>query len=78
MLALVETTLNLFGFVVFYIIILSGALSIHLCFTILDSYIFILVIFKTSPYLIGAIKFLNFFVGAILAKDFYTDYNVYT
>jgi hypothetical protein len=55
MLALVEIALNLFSLAVFYIIILSGILSIYLYLAILGSYISILVVFKILPYLVGAI-----------------------
>jgi len=73
MLALAETALSLFGLAVFYIIILSGALSVYLYFAILGSYISILVAFKILPYLVGAIIFFSSLIGAILVEDLYID-----
>ena len=76
MLALVETALSLFGLVVFYIIILSGILSVYLYFTTLGSYISILVVFKTLPYLVGVIVFFGSLIGAILVEDLRVDCSV--
>ena len=73
MLTLVEIALNLFSLAVFYIIILSGVLSIYFYFAILGSYISILVAFKISPYLAGAIVFFGSFIGTILVEDLYVD-----
>jgi hypothetical protein len=69
MLALAETVFNLFSLIVFYIIILSGILSIYLYFAILGSYISVLVVFKISPYLVGVIIFFGSLIGAILVED---------
>ena len=77
MLTLVETALNLFGLAVFYIIILSGALSICLYFATLGSYISVLVVFKTLPYLVGAIVFFGSLIGAVLIEDLHIDCGVY-
>ena len=76
MLTLAETALNLFSLTVFYIIILSGALSTYLCFATLGSYISVLVAFKTSPYLAGAIVFFGSLIGAIPAEDLRVDCGV--
>jgi len=76
MLALVETALNLFGLIVFYIIILSSALSICLYFATLGSYISVLVVFKTLPYLAGVIIFFGSLIGAILVEDLRVDYSI--
>ena len=70
MLALAEIALNLFSLIVFYIIILSGILSIYLYFAILGSYISILVVFKILPYLVGVIIFFGSLIGAILVEDY--------
>ena len=75
-LALAKVTLSLFSLTVFYIIILSGASSVYLCFTILGSYISILVAFKISPYLAGAVKSFSSLIGAILAEDLCVNYAV--
>jgi len=76
MLTLAETALSLFGLAVFYIIILSGASSVCLYFTTLGSYISILVAFKTSPYLAGAIESLGSLIGAIPTEDLCVDYGI--
>ena len=76
MLALVETVLSLFSLAVFYIIILSGILSIYLYFAILGSYISILVVCKTLPYLVGAIVFFGSLIGAIPIEDLRIDYGI--
>ena len=73
MLALVEATLSLFGLAVFYIMILSGASSACLCFTTLGSYMSVLVAFKTSPYLAGAVESFSSLIGAIPAEDLRVD-----
>jgi hypothetical protein len=77
MLALVEIVLNLFSLVVFYIIILSGILSIYLYFAILGSYISVLLVFKISPYLVGVIVFFSSLIGAILVEDLCVDRGVH-
>ena len=76
MLTLAETALSLFSLIVFYIIILSGILSAYLYFTTLGSYISILVAFKTSPYLVGAIVFFSSLIGTVPIEDLYIDYGV--
>ena len=76
MLTLVEIALSLFGLIVFYIIILSGILSACLYFTTLGSYISILVVFKTSPYLVGAIVFFGSLIGTIPIEDLRIDCGV--
>ena len=76
MLTLAEIALSLFGLAVFYIIILSGILSAYLYFIILGSYISILVAFKTSPYLVGAIIFFSSLIGAVLIKNLRIDCGV--
>jgi hypothetical protein len=76
MLALVEIALNLFSLIVFYIIILSGILSIYLYFATLGSYISVLVVFKILPYLVGAIVFFGSLIGAILVEDLRVDRGV--
>jgi hypothetical protein len=75
-LALVEIALSLFSLAVFYIIILSGILSVYLYFATLGSYISILVVFKISPYLVGAIIFFSSLIGAILIEDLRIDCGV--
>ena len=76
MFALVEVVLYLFGLIVFYIIILSGALSAYLYFIILGSYISVLVVFKTLSYLVGAVKSFGSLISAILAEDLRVDYGI--
>ena len=76
MLTLVEIALSLFGLAVFYIIILSGILSVYLYFAILGSYISILVVFKISPYLVGVIIFFGSLIGAVLIDDLCIDCGV--
>ena len=71
--ALVEAALYLFSLTVFYVIILSGALSICLYFTTLGSYISVLVVFKTLSYLAGAVKSFSSLISAILAEDLRID-----
>ena len=73
MLTLVEIVLSLFGLAVFYIIILSSALSIYLYFATLGSYISVLVVFKISSYLVGAVKSFGSLIGAILVEDLRVD-----
>ena len=73
MFALAEAALYLFGLAVFYVIILSGTLSVYLCFTILGSYISVLVVFKTLSYLAGAVKSFGSLISAILAEDLRVD-----
>ena len=76
MLTLAETALSLFGLTVFYIIILSGASSVYFYFATLGSYMSILVAFKISPYLAGAIVFFGSLIGAIPAENLRVDYGV--
>jgi len=76
MLTLAEAILSLFSLIVFYIIILSGVLSAYLYFTILGSYISVLVVFKTSPYLAGAVESFSSLIGAIPVEDLRVDYAV--
>ena len=73
MLALAETALSLFGFAVFCVVILSGALSACLCFMTLGSYMSVLVAFETSPYLAGTVKSFGSLMGAIPAEDLRMD-----
>ena len=73
MFALAEAALYLFGLAVFYIIILSGASSAYLYFTTLGSYISILVVFKISSYLAGAVKSFSSLISAIPVKDLRVD-----
>jgi len=75
-LTLAEATLSLFSLAVFYIVILSGASSVCLCFTTLGSYVSVLVAFKISPYLAGAVKSFSSLIGAIPAEDLCVDYAV--
>ena len=76
MLALVETALSLFSLAVFYIVILSGTSSAYLYFATLGSYISVLVAFKISPYLTGAIVFFGSLIGAVPAEDLRIDCGV--
>ena len=76
MFALAEVALYLFGLAVFYIIILSGVSSIYLYFTTLGSYISVLVAFKISSYLAGAVKSFSSLISAIPAEDLRVDYGV--
>ena len=76
MFALAEAALYLFGLIVFYIIILSGALSIYLYFIILGSYISVLVAFKILSYLAGAVKSFGSLISAILIEDLRVDYGI--
>ena len=73
MFALVEAALYLFGLIVFYIIILSGVSSVYLYFTILGSYISVLVVFKISSYLVGAVKSFSSLISTILVEDLRVD-----
>ena len=76
MFALAEAALYLFSLTVFYIIILSGISSIYLYFTTLGSYISVLVVFKTSSYLVGAVKSFSSLISAILVEDLHVDCGV--
>jgi len=73
MLALAKTAFSLFGFAVFCVIILSGALSACFCFMTLGSYVSVLVAFETLPYLAGMVESFDSFMGAIPAEDFCVD-----
>ena len=78
MLFLVEGTLRLVSLIFFYIIILSRISSIYFLFTILGSYISVVVVFKTSLYQVGSIKPFSSLIDAIPAENLYVYYGIYT
>jgi hypothetical protein len=71
MLSLVEGALLLVSLIFFYIVILSGISSIYFLFTILGSYMSVIVVFKTSLYQAGSIKPFGSLIGAIPAENLY-------